>query len=254
MSWPIPPSSPGHRARRSGRPSAARAAPRALRERDEGAAAATARARRARESAVSPASRAFRPRPAGPAGPASPTAPAVAPTGPASRAFRQRESDVSAARVGRSGRAGVVLRSLALGAVSGARSASGLAAVALTSSAQDRGALAPRLGGRAGTAVAALLAAGELVVDKLPVTPSRLAAPALVPRLALGASAAAAVAQRDGHAPMLPALAGAAGAVAAAVLGARWRAYAKERFGTDLPGALLEDGAAALLGWAAARR
>lgn len=174
---------------------------------------------------------------------------------PASRTVQQRESAASAPRVGPPGGAAVdLLRAFALGAASGARSASGLAAVALTSSTRDPGPLAPRLGGRAGTAIVALLAAGELVVDKLPVTPSRLAAPALVSRLALGASSALAVAQREGRPTAVPAVAGAAGAVAAAVLGARWRAFAARRFGSDLPGALLEDAATALLGWAAARR
>ena len=53
---------------------------------------------------------------------------------------------------------------------------------------------------------------------------------------------------------MLPALVAAAVAVGAAVLGNRLRGVAAQRFGTDKPGAFLEDGLAALLGWLGARR
>jgi uncharacterized membrane protein len=147
-----------------------------------------------------------------------------------------------------------LLRALALGAASGARSSAGLAAVALTSTSKDHGVLASRLGGRVGTAVTALMAVGELVVDKLPATPSRLAVQALVPRLALGATAAGAQAGRDGRPVVLPALVGAAGAAGFSYLGARFRAVAQERFGSDRPGAVTEDVAAAALGYLGARR
>ena len=70
----------------------------------------------------------------------------------------------------------------------------------------------------------------------------------------LGGTSAAAEARRDGHDPVLPALVGAAVAVGAAVLGSRLRGVAAERFGSDKPGAFLEDGAAAVLGWLGARR
>ncbi len=53
---------------------------------------------------------------------------------------------------------------------------------------------------------------------------------------------------------MLPALVGAAVAVGAAVLGTRLRGVAAQRFGSDKPGAFLEDGLAAVLGWLGARR
>ncbi len=147
-----------------------------------------------------------------------------------------------------------LLRAAALGAASGSRSSAGVAAVALTSSRDDRGRLASGLGSPAGTAVAGVLAAGELVADKLPFVPSRLAPPALGQRALFGGSAAAAVARRDGHDAVLPALVGAASAVGAAVLGSRLRAVAARRFGSDKPGAFLEDGIAAALGWVGARR
>lgn len=152
----------------------------------------------------------------------------------------------------------VLLRAAALGAASGSRSTAGLTAVALTSSGHDRrpggGAVAARLGGRTGTVATALMSAGELVADKLPGTPSRLAPAGLAPRVVLGACTAATVARRDGHDPVLPALVGLAGAAAASVAGVRLRAAASRRFGSDRPGAFAEDAVAALLGWLGARR
>jgi uncharacterized membrane protein len=147
-----------------------------------------------------------------------------------------------------------LLRAAALGASSGSRSATGLAAVALTSRSDDTGPLASRLGSRPGSTVAALAAAGELVADMLPGVPSRLAPLGLVPRVAAGATSAAAVARRDGHDPTLPGLVGAAAAIGTAVLGVRLRAAAQRRFRSDRPGAVAEDVLAAVLGWLGARR
>lgn len=147
-----------------------------------------------------------------------------------------------------------LLRAAALGAASGSRSSVGVTAVALTSARGDRGRLASGLGSTAGTALSGVFALGELVGDKLPTTPSRLAPPALGGRVLLGGTSAAAEARRDGHDPVLPALIGAACAVGAAVLGARLRGVAAQRFGSDKPGAFLEDGIAAALGWLGARR
>jgi uncharacterized membrane protein len=148
----------------------------------------------------------------------------------------------------------VLLRAVALGAASGSRSTAGVTAVALTSARGDRGPLASGLGSRAGTLTSGVLAAGELVADKLPATPSRLAPPALGGRLLLGGTSAAAVARREGHDPVLPALVGAAGALGMSVLGSRLRGLAAQRFGSDRPGAFVEDGLAAALGWLGARR
>lgn len=148
----------------------------------------------------------------------------------------------------------VLLRAVALGAASGARSTAGVTAVALTSTRGDRGPLASALGSTAGTVASGVLAAGELVGDKLPTTPSRLAPPALGGRLLLGGTSAAAVARRDGHDPVLPALVGAVSALGMSVLGSRLRGIAAERFGSDRPGAFVEDGVAAALGWLGARR
>jgi uncharacterized membrane protein len=150
--------------------------------------------------------------------------------------------------------ASTLLRAAALGAASGSRSTAGVTAVALTSARGDRGRVASGLGSTTGTTVSGVLALGELVADKLPFVPSRLGAPALGGRVLLGGTSAAAEARRDGHDPVLPALVGAAVAVGAAVLGSRLRGVAAERFGSDKPGAFLEDGAAAVLGWLGARR
>jgi uncharacterized membrane protein len=147
-----------------------------------------------------------------------------------------------------------LLRAAALGAASGSRSMMGITMVALTSRRDDRGRLASALGSTAGKVGTGLAAAGELVVDKLPATPSRLAPPALVPRGLFGGASSAAVARRDGADSALPALVGAGSALGAAVLGARLRGVAARRFGSDLPGAFLEDGVAAALGWWGARR
>jgi uncharacterized membrane protein len=147
-----------------------------------------------------------------------------------------------------------LLRAAALGASSGSRSVTGLAAVAITSRPDDTGPVASLVGGRTGNTFSILAAAGELVADKLPNVPSRLAPLGLVPRATLGAASAAAVARRDGHDPTLPGLVGAAAAVGTAVLGVHLRAMAHRRFGSDRPGAVAEDLLAAVLGWLGARR
>ncbi|WP_433282395.1 hypothetical protein ACQPZA_17675 [Pseudonocardia xinjiangensis] len=147
-----------------------------------------------------------------------------------------------------------LLRAAALGAATGSRSTAGVTAIALTSGRDDPGAVAARLGSRAGTVISALAAAGELVADKLPATPSRLALPGLLPRAVLGATSAAAMARRNQYDTTLPALVGLASAGAAAALGVRLRAAAARRFGSDKPGAFAEDAIATLLGWLGARR
>lgn len=130
-------------------------------------------------------------------------------------------------------------RAVLLGLATGGRSTAGLTALALTNP-SSTGALANRWTRRlAGTA-----AAGELVGDKLPQTPSRLRPEGLVPRLVLGTAAGAILTRREGAGPGRAAVAGALGLLGAAAgsrLGASWRQQASRRFGNDLPGALLED-------------
>ncbi|GAB7044456.1 MULTISPECIES: hypothetical protein [Catenuloplanes] len=136
-----------------------------------------------------------------------------------------------------------LLRSFLLGVVSGGRSMTGLAAVALTSRSGP-------LGGPWTRALTTAGALGELAGDKLPNAPSRLTPPALTVRAATGAAAAAALAARSGTGPALHALPAVAGALAGSVAGARWRAFATRRGWPPLAAALLED--AVVLGLAAA--
>ncbi|RJK96156.1 hypothetical protein D5H78_10835 [Vallicoccus soli] len=134
---------------------------------------------------------------------------------------------------------GLVLRSLLLGVAAGGRSTLGVAAPLL---------LTPRrVGGRGhgplGGALALLALAGELTADKLPGTPSRLMGPALAGRVGAGALGGVLLARREGAVAVLPALAGAAGALAGSYAGASWREAAARRV-PDLQAALAEDAAA----------
>jgi uncharacterized membrane protein len=145
-------------------------------------------------------------------------------------------------------------RAVALGAATGARSSAAITALALTSRRGDRGAIASRCGTPAGRIVTALAAVGELVTDKLPATPSRLGAPGTVPRIALAAAAAAGVATRDGERPEPAAVVAAAAALGSAALGVQLRTAAARHFGTDQPGAFIEDAIAGTLAWLGTRR
>ncbi len=156
--------------------------------------------------------------------------------------------------------ADLALRSLAIGLASGGRSSVGLGAVASTTTPRK-----PWLTALAGAAVA-----GELIVDKLPATPSRLQTGSLVVRSLAGATAAVLVAHRltsppptpPGVAPIapiepdsaarkavrvvLPALVGAAGAYLDSYLGAAVRQHSP-----DWAYAVAEDAVAlSLAGWA----
>jgi uncharacterized membrane protein len=96
-------------------------------------------------------------------------------------------------------------------------------------------------------------AAGELVVDKLPATPSRLAPAGIAGRLVLGALAAGLFAQTR-HAPWLPAAAiGASSAAVAAKLGHDVRAELAKH-APDPAVAVVEDALALGLAGAGASR
>ncbi len=133
----------------------------------------------------------------------------------------------------------ILLRAAALGLATGGRSTVGLAALALTSE---------RTGSwqtsRWAVRAASTAAAGELIGDKLPQTPSRLQPPPLAGRLVFGTLGAAILAHREGGSRSNTVLAGAlglAGAAATSWGGASWRKVAAGRLGNDLPGALIED-------------
>ena len=103
-----------------------------------------------------------------------------------------------------------------------------------------------------GRAVAGLAVGGELVVDKLPNTPSRLEPPGLIARAVL-ASAAGALIARASERPMVPAAAVAAlAALASARIGHDLRVLASRRV-PPLAAALGEDVVALALAVGAAR-
>jgi uncharacterized membrane protein len=157
-------------------------------------------------------------------------------------------------------------RSALAGAATGARSLTALAALSLAAGPGARE-QPDRLLSRKGVKVTASLGAvQELVLDKLPVTPSRLKAPGLLPRIAVGAVCGVVISRRaPGGAPATAspgstatasavcAVTGAAAAGAAAWLGSQWRAFAAPRLGHDWIGALVEDAAAVTLAAVAAR-
>lgn len=154
----------------------------------------------------------------------------------------------------------LLVRTALLGLAAGGRSTSPGAALAWTSRSID---VPPfgSLAGPRGRAVTGLAAVGELVVDKLLQTPSRLALPPLLGRVVSGAVAGVGLASRSSSVPLralpptalLPAiLVGGSAALAGSYLGSAWRGSAP--FEDDLTAALVEDGAVTLLSWLAARR
>lgn len=98
-----------------------------------------------------------------------------------------------------------------------------------------------------------VLAAGELLVDKLPATPARTIPAGLIARVIAGAIVGAAVAgPADGNRAVY-ALLGVAGAVGAAYAGAAYRARAT-RYLPPFAAALVEDAVAYSLAASVARR
>jgi uncharacterized membrane protein len=88
-----------------------------------------------------------------------------------------------------------------------------------------------------------VLEIGELIGDKLPITPSRTALPPLLGRAASGALAGAALFASEGRRMAVGTALGAAGALASAQAGERLRMRISQRLGVpNLAAALLEDG------------
>lgn len=90
-------------------------------------------------------------------------------------------------------------------------------------------------------------AVGELIVDKLPHTPSRKQLPGFITRILTGGLTGATVGA-TGHALAAGLALGVAGAVIGTLLGAAVRGRMAKAFGSDLPAALLEDAVAILIG------
>lgn len=145
-----------------------------------------------------------------------------------------------------------IARAAAIGIVAGLRSQVPLALIAGAARLATGSGLRPpfdRLTTRSTTAALGISAAGEIVVDKLPVVPNRLQPGPLAGRLLFGALAAAALADLAGATRGPAALAGAAGAAVGSVVGRQWRVGVAEQ--TDLPDfipAVIEDAAALALG------
>jgi len=94
------------------------------------------------------------------------------------------------------------------------------------------------------------MAVGEVIADKLPNTPSRLAPPALAGRVIIGGTACAVASLAQGRRSDIGALVGSVGVIAGSVLGYAWRTQVPLPL-PALPRALAEDGLAVMLGrWA----
>ena len=138
-----------------------------------------------------------------------------------------------------------VLRAALAGVATGARSFSVVAACARTPGGDtpiERTLHRPLV--RKGLGRSAL---GEMVGDKLPMTPPRTSPPALGGRVVLSALAGAVVSARAGGSARAGALVGLGTSTAWTFGGPRYRAAAAARTGNDLPGALGEDAAALVL-------
>jgi uncharacterized membrane protein len=130
-------------------------------------------------------------------------------------------------------------RALLLGLVSGLRTQVPVAVLAVEAQ-QGRfdpgaGRLARRFASPQGALGAVVAAAGELVADKLPVTPDRTAPGPLFGRLVAGATVGAAVHYDAGHPRPLGAALGLAGAGIGALGGARLRDLLADRTGLPQP-------------------
>jgi len=115
-------------------------------------------------------------------------------------------------------RPGLLLRSALLGWAAGARASLGPGLPTLLGG-----------GGAVVRAGAATGIVGELIGDKLPAAPSRLANGGAQSRAASGAIGATMLAGRAGARPFVPAAVGALGALAGAYGGFAWRAWAVDR-------------------------
>lgn len=134
-----------------------------------------------------------------------------------------------------------------LGAISGLRSMSGPAAVSRAASNGDLDNLGDTpfaaLGSYGIPLALTVLAAGEMIGDKLPSVPSRTSPPPLLGRVASGALVGATLFAAGERRPVAGAALGAVSAFGAAYAGEYLRAYAVSKTDVpDLAAALVEDG------------
>ncbi len=152
---------------------------------------------------------------------------------------------------------GVYLRAGLLGFVTGLRSMTPLALLNWTRriGVDADSAIEQFLDAPASRVVSSLLAVGELVGDKLPITPSRLAVAPFLGRIAIGALAGATICQRSRLSPVVGAAVGATTASAGAAAGYYGRkALGKIKFVPDFVWAGAEDSLALGLGYLATRK
>jgi uncharacterized membrane protein len=132
-------------------------------------------------------------------------------------------------------------RALLLGVVTGIRSQVPVALLVIEADRGDfdpgRGRLARGLASPGGVVGALVAAGGELIADKLPITPSRLSSGPFLQRLATGGTVGGAVHYDAGYSRALGFVLGAVGAGAGAAAATKLRATAAER--TRLPEPLL---------------
>ena len=143
-------------------------------------------------------------------------------------------------------------KALALGAISGLRSASGPAFVGRAASRGDMdldGTFLAFLGSARLSKMLTLAQLGELVADKLPATPSRTGWPPLLGRAALGGLAGAAVFLSAGRGAATGAILGSSAAGAAAFAGENLRSLVVDISGLpDLGVAIAEDAVVLVVG------
>jgi uncharacterized membrane protein len=143
-------------------------------------------------------------------------------------------------------------RALALGAISGLRTASGPAFVGRAANRGDMdldGTPLAFFGSPRLSKALTLAQLGELIGDKLPTTPSRTAWPPVLGRAVSGGLAGAATFLSEGRHAATGAVLGSSAAVAAAFAGETLRALAVEKSGLPDPGiAVAEDAVVLLVG------
>jgi len=146
----------------------------------------------------------------------------------------------------------LALRAAGLGAIAGLRSMAAPAALSRAAAAGRVGGLRDTpfavLGSSKVSALLTLFEVGELIGDKLPMTPSRTSLPPLLGRAASGAVVGAALFTSERHRSVPGAAFGAAAAVAAAYAGERLRALASEKTGLPDPVVALAEDTVVLVG------
>jgi uncharacterized membrane protein len=140
----------------------------------------------------------------------------------------------------------VLINAFLVGTASGLRALMGLAALSWAAHFDilplDHTWLA-FLGYRFTPYILTLMEIGELVNDKLPRTPSRLAPPGFIARIVASALCGLAIGL-PANGMIIGLVAGIIGAVAGTLGGAKARSLLARTFGRDLPAALLEDAVA----------